>query len=80
METLKWQRDRLEKEKGQFERKTKAEEQATETHMKTEEAQREQILVLEDVKKEIQKNLKRKKPSFTRKNSKLKISKKPSKS
>ena len=60
METLKWQRDRLEKEKGQFERKTKAEEQATETHMKTEEAQREQIIVLEDVKKEIQKNLKKK--------------------
>ena len=38
METLKWQRDRLEKEKGQFERKTKAEQQATETHMKTEES------------------------------------------
>lgn len=60
METLKWQKQRLEKEKALFIRKEAAERQATEQHILSEQAQRNQIAVLEDVKKDIQKNLKKK--------------------
>ena len=60
METLKWQKDRLKKEREIFKKKTEAERLATEKLEQTEQSYLNKISVLEDVKKDIQKNLKKK--------------------
>ena len=60
METLKWQKDRLKKEREIFKKKTEAERLATEKLEQTEQSHLNKISVLEDVKKDIQKNLKKK--------------------
>ena len=60
METLKWQKDRLKKEREIFKKKTEAERMATEKLEQTEQSYLNKIAVLEDVKKDIQKNLKKK--------------------
>ena len=60
METLKWQKDRLKKEREVFRKKTEYERQATEKLELTEQSHLSKIAILEDVKKDIQKNLKKK--------------------
>jgi hypothetical protein len=60
METLKWQKDRLKKERETFRKKVEYENSATKKLETTEESYLNKILVLEDVKKDIQKNLKKK--------------------
>jgi hypothetical protein len=53
METLRWQKDRLKKEKQLFLRKAEYEKQATTQLELTEESYLNKIIVLEDVKKDI---------------------------
>lgn len=60
MQSLLWQKDRLMKEKDLFNRKRQAEEQAAQQEEDQKNKQLKQIEILEDVKRDIQKNLKKK--------------------
>jgi len=53
METLKWQKDRLKKEREVFRKKAEYERLATDKLEQTEQAHLNKIAVLEDVKKDI---------------------------
>ena len=66
IETLKWQKERLRKEKEHFEHKTRGERAATENLENEEEQLKRHILEQEEKKKVVQKQLKKKETELYR--------------